>query len=178
MRAQWRSAVLGPALVVLGASVLVAVPAGLAWWGLAPRVRGRVEDAGIRLDPSPEAPEIAADGIFAAVGLVAGVVLAVVATRLAVRSAAGVAAVLGALAVGGLAGSAIAWWLGSAIDPQSAREAAAGLLVGARVELPLSLGAVGVVIAWPLAAVIGYAAAEVAFPVMDAPPDEDRPPPP
>ena len=53
-------------------------------------------------------------------------------------------------------GSVVAWRTGALLGPDSLLSTAAGLKVGARFEGPLDLSAYGVLLAWPLGAVITY----------------------
>jgi hypothetical protein len=87
---------------------------------------------------------------------VAGVLVAVVGGALLRENRLGV--LLG-LAVGGIAGSVVAWRLGILLGPPSVEESAAGLSDGARFQGPLELSALGVLLAWSMASSVAFFAA-------------------
>ena len=132
------------ALAVLGA------PVGLIWSALAPRARYVATDDGLRLaDPTTQAL-IAADGWFALLTAVAGALCGAVAQAVARRR---VAALLG-LAAGGLAAAGAAFLTGTAGGDGPNR---------------LTLTAPGVLLGWPLLAVIVFGALEAAAAYRDSP---------
>ncbi|GIH94947.1 hypothetical protein Psi01_55770 [Planobispora siamensis] len=131
-------------LAVLGAA------AGVLWSFLAPRPPYVVTDRGPLLaDPSTQAL-IAADGWFALVTGVLGLVCGAVGYRLSHRTHPAVMPL--ALTAGGLLASYLALWVGGAVNIGAVTVAAAGVQVPV-VPGPLRLTAHGVVVAWPLFAV-------------------------
>lgn len=129
----------------------------MVWWALTPPATVRKRAGGVfATGPSAEAA-VAADGWFAVCALVAGVVTALVAAIATTR--AGGWGILAGLTVGGLLAAALAWQLGVLLGPPALLDGAAEVQEGERFEGPLRLSAVGVVLAWPLAAVMAYFAA-------------------
>lgn len=141
------------ALVAL-CSVLVALPVGVLWWVVAPLSLVLKRSDGLyRAGGEGDEAAVAADGWFAAVTLVTGIVVALV---VYLRSRPGRVVPLVALVVGGLLGSVTAWQLGHLLGPGSIEATAAGLRTGATFRGPLDVSAYGVLLAWPMAAVITY----------------------
>jgi hypothetical protein len=131
---------------------LAGVPAGLAWWGLAPRADFRITEAGPEPVGTPSIELLVADdGVFvlvlAAVGLIAG------AAAWRLRSRRGVATVV-ALAVGALASALIAWQLGELLGGSPTEEQIAD--VGRLVTTPLGLGSPAALAVGPFMAVLAY----------------------
>jgi hypothetical protein len=153
------------ALVAVG-SVLAGLPAGLVWWLLAPPtpIQKRADGLYLAGGEGNEAA-IAADGWFAVVALVAGVLIALVVYLLTRPGRIGP---LLALAVGGGLGAAVAWRTGALLGPDSLVTTARGLDVGARFDGPLKLSALGVLLAWPMGAVITYFAVAAGAEVSEA----------
>lgn len=137
-------------------SLVAGVLVGLVWWLVSPTALlqdrggsayyvGRVAEA-----------EVAADGWFAVCTLVTG-------------SVAGLFAALGrrglrlwalvAVTVGGVAGAIVAWQLGTALGPDSLDAQLAAVGDGATFRGPLRLSALGVLLVWPISAVIVFFAA-------------------
>lgn len=144
---------LRPAATVVGLSLLTGPVLGLAWWLLAPRERLEVRAEGIaRLRPAAE-NAVAADGWFAACGVTAGL-LAGVLTALLVRRDR--LAALFALTLGGVLGSLLAWGVGMLLGPGAVTDQAASLAEGDRLTGPLALSARGVLLLWPVSAVIAF----------------------
>lgn len=156
---------------VCAAAVAVAgVLLGLLWLWLAPRVP-LYSSGKLVLFKHPEGEEaIAAEGVFALLGLGFGLVTGV-AVFLARRSG-GVGLVVG-LGLGGLLGSLLAWrtgvWLGPETDLSAAARAAGQ---GATFDAPLELHAYGVLLAWPFAAVLVHLLATAFFGPRDDMPGE------
>ncbi|MGH8869795.1 MAG: ABC transporter permease [Actinomycetes bacterium] len=138
----------GLVVAVALAAAGVLVGAAWAWW--APRLVAVVGEQGVFLaDPEGQGP-ITVDARFALLGALAGLVSgAVVFLALAHR---GVAAAIG-LAVGGLAGSLVAWRLGLWLGPEAVSVAARGAAAGTRIDVPVELRATGTLLSWPLLAV-------------------------
>lgn len=151
-----RQGEVGAALVVVAASLAGGLLVGLVWWLVTPLTELEKRATGVFSVGGDPETSIAADGWFAVIGLVAGVAAALLAATLFRASRLG--ALLG-LTVGGLLGSVVAWRFGVLLGPESASESAAGAKVGDRFAGPLELSAIGVLLAWPTAAVIAYFAA-------------------
>ncbi|MFI5527978.1 hypothetical protein ACIA8O_05410 [Kitasatospora sp. NPDC051853] len=158
---------LGPELrigaVITAAGAVLGAVMGVLWLQLAPRVMLIAGSDAIRyVDPEGE-QRAGADGTFALLGLGAGVLCALVAFVLTRRRGGGIAVATG-LAVGGLAGSVIAWQLGTRLGPStdvvaSAKKAGQGVQFSAALEL----GAHGALLVWPMAAMILLLALSAAF---------------
>ncbi|MBH1936280.1 hypothetical protein I5Q34_18700 [Streptomyces sp. AV19] len=145
MRAELPSAAVVAAVVTVTGVLL-----GFLWLWLAPRVPLISDGRAVFLRSSEGEQAIGADGTFALLGLGFGAVAAAVVFLL--RRAGGVGVVTG-LAVGGLLGSLVAWrlgiWLGPTSDVVShARAVGKGVVFDA----PLRLGAKGMLLAFPMAA--------------------------
>jgi hypothetical protein len=140
-------------LKVLLLSLVMAVPAGAAWWLLAPLPRLRVGAQGVLFVGGQTETGIAADAWFAVSALVAGAVCAAVAFRITGRST---VQVLIALTLGGVVAALAAWWIGMILGPAPVDVRAETLSVGDEFHGPLELSARGVLLAWPMAAVITY----------------------
>ena len=98
---------------------------------------------------------MAADGWFVVCAMVAGAVAALLAAFLLRERL----AALAGLIVGGVLGSVLAWRIGALLGPPSVEASAAAARVGARFDGPLDLSAMGVLLAWPVAATVVYFAA-------------------
>lgn len=143
------------AVVELGAASLAAgLVIGVLWrWIAVPRLPLALVDGDtVVVDETEIAKAFNADGWFAVLALVAGLVLGVLAQR---RHRDGGAVVPLTLAVAGGAGSLLAWWLGLLLGPGALAARAAGTPPGVRLPLPLELSAPGVLFLWPIAALVG-----------------------
>jgi hypothetical protein len=149
-RRQWFARRVATGLLVALAVAACGPVMGALWAWLSPRGLAVVGPGGVLVADTQSQAAIAADGYFAVLGLTVGLACGVVAF-LATRGRGVVAAV--ALAAGGCAGSVLAWWTGAWLGPEEVRIAARGADVGARLEVPLEIGAPGVLLAWPIAAV-------------------------
>ncbi|MCQ9706244.1 AAA family ATPase [Streptomyces albidoflavus] len=141
-----RAALTGLAVVVLGLLL------GFLWSRLAPHVPLVSDGEAVYLKDTEGEQAIGADGTFALLALGFGVVTGLAAFL--VHRAGGIAMVCG-LAFGSLGGAAVAWQLGTALGPSGdvvghARTAGQGVTFDA----PLELGALGVLVAWPVAALL------------------------
>ncbi|REE99728.1 hypothetical protein [Thermomonospora umbrina] len=139
--------------VTTAALALLGPPAGLLWAALAPPVRYLLLNDRVALaDPETQAL-IAGDGRFAVIAGTAGLLCGGLA-YLAGGRGNDVPLVLG-LGTGGTAAALLAWWTGHRIGlggfEESVRAAA-----GRAVEGPADLHATGVVVFWPLVAVVAY----------------------
>nr|WP_246470072.1 hypothetical protein [Streptomyces olivoverticillatus] len=134
------------AVAVAAAGVLL----GLLWAWLAPRVPLISDGKAVYLKNTEGEQAIGADGWFAILGLAFGALSAGAVFLL--RRSGGIALVV-ALAAGSLAASVIGWRLGIRLGPTSdvvAHAKAVGQ--GVVFDAPLRIGAKGVLLAWPLAA--------------------------
>ena len=148
--------------------MLAGLPVGVVWWLLAPLPQVMKRADGIYRTGEGDESSVAADGWFALTALVAGVLVALV-VYLRTRPAR-LGPLLG-LVVGGGLGAVVAWRTGALLGPGSLVSTAAGLKVGARFEGPLDLSAYGVLLAWPLGAVITYFAVAAGAEVTADEPD-------
>jgi len=140
------------AALVTVLSSAVGVLVGLAWWLLTPLARLENRADGVFAVGLREEAAVAADGWFAACAVVAGAVTAALVAFLVHQRLAGLAGV----AIGGVLGSVLAWRLGSLLGPPSIEASAVSARVGARFDGPLDLSALGVLLAWPMAATVVY----------------------
>jgi hypothetical protein len=133
---------------------VLGVPAGLLWTTVAPRTTYVIAGGKALLGDPESQTLIAADGWFAlltaAAGLLCGVVAYVIAGRL------GELGLLGALGVGGTAAGLIAWWAGSLVGRSSFQHEVRTAHDGTAAKGALGLHAAGVVIAWPLIAIVVF----------------------
>lgn len=167
-RARARAAIGRAALV----TVLVAVAGvalGLLWLWLSPRIPLISDDTAVYLKDSEGEEAVGADGTFALLAAGFGVVSAAVVYLL--RRTGGIPTVVG-LALGGLLGALLAWWLGTSLGPTSdvvahAKEAGKGVTFDA----PLELNAKGALLAWPVAAMVVHLILTAAFTPRDPDPD-------
>ncbi|MEV0846806.1 ABC transporter permease [Streptomyces sp. NPDC049954] len=138
------------ALVSLGL-VLAGVLMGLLWLWLAPRVPLVSDGKAVYLKDSEGEQAIGTDGVFVLLGLGLGLVSGAVVFLIQRRG--GVPLVVG-LVVGALLGSVVAWRLGIWLGPtQDVVAHARAVGENKTFDAPLELGAKGVLLAWPLAAV-------------------------
>ncbi len=148
-----REAAAGALIALLCA--VAGVLLGFLWLRLAPRVPLVSDGSAIYLKDSEGEQSIGADGWFTLLGLGMGLVSALLVFW---RRRQGVAVVLG-LAVGGVLGSVLAWQLGVHLGPSKDLIAHAKQIGANKVfHGPLALHAKGALLAWPLAAVVGYVA--------------------
>jgi hypothetical protein len=139
-------------LGVTGVLLLCGVPAGLLWWGLAPRARFQVTQDGPVVIGRPSAELLVADdGVFTLVLAGLGLLAGVVAWRL--RRRRGVAVLL-ALALGTLLAAVLAWQLGELLGPPPTQEQLAD--VGAAVTTGLRLNSLAALAVGPFVAVLAY----------------------
>lgn len=151
MKAEIREAAVITVAVALGGVLL-----GVLWWWLAPRVPyvGSVigDNWVVYLEDSEGEQVIGVDGTFSLLALGFGAVSALVVFL--VRRRGGVPLVV-ALAVGGLLGSLLAWWLGVRLGPaQDVLAQARSVGEGVTFDAPLKLSAKGALLAWPFAALV------------------------
>ncbi|MEV5711093.1 hypothetical protein [Actinoallomurus sp. NPDC052274] len=136
------------AITVLG------VPVGLLWVAIAPRTVYQVSGGkGLLADPETQTL-IAADGWFAVLTAAAGLLCGLAAYVLAGRV--GDLGPLAGIAAGGVAAAVVAWRLGHLIGESAYQHALRTAGDGALARAPLGLHALGVVLAWPLTAVVVF----------------------
>lgn len=133
-------------------SIVLCLVMAVAWVLLAPEIHGEVTEEGVRV-PVTEARQLfGVDGWFALTGAAAGLIAGTAAIVRHRRHQ--VTALLAAVGWGAV-GSVLAWRLGMLVGPGSPD----GVPAGATVAVQLELGAPGVLLAWPVAAVVAVAVA-------------------
>jgi hypothetical protein len=151
---------------VVGWSALAGMPVGLLWWLVAPLPRiAKRADGLYRVGGEGNESAIAADGWFAVLAVLAGVLAALVVYLL---TRPGRVMPLVALAVGGGLGAVVAWRTGAFLGPDDLQSTAKGLAVGTHFGGPLDISAFGVLLAWPMGAVITYFAVAAGAETSDA----------
>ncbi|MGW8888324.1 ABC transporter permease [Streptomyces sp. NPDC055749] len=163
------SAELRQAAVITVLLTAAGVVLGLLWLWLAPRVPLISDDTAVFLKDSEGEEAVAADGTFVLLALGFGVVAAF--AVFFYRRRGGILLVAG-LALGGLLGSLLAWGIGVWFGPSSdvvARAKAAG--EGVVFDAPLKLHAVGVVLAWPIVAMLVHLGLTALFAPRDPEPE-------
>jgi imidazolonepropionase-like amidohydrolase len=158
-RLAWHKRDLLAGVTVALASLPIGALMGLGWERLAPKAHWVVQGGGAFLDEVEQADFIAADGWFAVLGVVVGA-LAGIAGYLAFRKR--TAALPIAMAAGGLLGSLLAWWVGRELGPASINSHR-GAPNGSTFDGPLDLSATGVLLAWPIAAVLAVLVLTLVF---------------
>lgn len=143
--------------IALVASVLAAQAAGLVWAALAPQLSLAGIAAGSQV---PFRAEVGADGWFLVVTATAGVLAALVAVLAGARGP----GTLAGLATGGLLGALVAARVGGLATHEHTMAMVQALGVSVArlhrfgIDPFLQVRAQGVLVAWPLAAVVAYAA--------------------
>ena len=140
-----------PAALVI---TMLGVPVGLLWTVVAPRT-AYIVAAGHAFLGDPETQTlIAADGWFATLTAAAGLFCGIIGYLLAGRL--GDMGLLTALAAGGTAAAIVAWRVGHLVGLSAFQHLVRTGRAGVTVRAALDLHATGVIIAWPLIAVIAY----------------------
>jgi hypothetical protein len=139
--------------IVTGCLLAAGLPVAVVWWLIAPLPRLVVRADGVFFAQAGGEDAVAADGWFAICTATAGLVAALLVFARARRARVG--ALVG-LAVGGLLGAIVTWRVGVLLGPGDALDSAKGLAAGTRLDGPLKLSALGVLFAWPIAAVVSY----------------------
>ncbi|MEU8759179.1 DUF2567 domain-containing protein [Streptomyces sp. NPDC048659] len=164
------------AAVVAVVSGVVGALLGLLWLWLAPRVTLISDGKAVFLRNSEGEAAIGIDGTFVLLALGFGAVAALVVFL--VHRHGGVALVLG-LAVGGVLGSLLAWWVGISLGPERdvvAHAKAVGPNVDFQAPLELNMAAAAM-LAWPIAAMIVHLGLTALFGVRDPEPEDEGWPP-
>ncbi len=133
-------------LAVAGCLVLGAV-LGVVWAWLAPRVPLEVVGDGAVPEEYQPGGFIAADGVFAVLAVLAGVVVATLLLRWDGRPL----VCLGAGVLGGSLGALLMWWVGSRIGAVDVDAVVATSPDGTVFDAPLRLRMPGVLLLWPTA---------------------------
>lgn len=126
-------------------SVVLSLVMAVGWVLLAPEIHGEVAEEGVRVPVAEARQQFGVDAWFALTGAVAGLLAGPVAF---LRHRAEPLAALLAAVGWGVFGSVLAWRVGVLIGPGSLDDMPAG----ATVTVPLDLAALGVLLAWPIAA--------------------------
>ncbi|GAB2871156.1 ABC transporter permease [Streptomyces mayteni] len=137
-------------LVALPVAALAGPLLGFLWLWRAPRVPLVASGNDVILADPEGQQAFAADGTFLLIGLAVGAVAGLLVFLLRRRD--GVASVLG-LAAGALGGSFVAWRIGVWLGPQQDLAAHARAAGSAVFDAPLDLGARGVLLGLPFAAI-------------------------
>ncbi len=155
-RTAWAPEAVG-ALVISALSLALGLIVGVVWRYLAPPVQGIISVSGGQKAVYYEDPEtkgfVGQDGSFAVCAVVAGVLLALAAFFwFRHRAPIGVALALGGAGIGA---SYLGAWFGVWLGPGrgSVVASANGIPVNAVFDLPLQIGATGVIWLWPAVAV-------------------------
>jgi hypothetical protein len=133
---------------------VLGVPAGLLWSTVAPRTTYVIAGGKAILGDPESQTLIAADGWFAVLTAAGGLLCAVVAYVLAGRLRE--MGLLAALGLGGTVAGLIAWWVGGMVGRSSFDHHLRAARDGTTAKGALDLHAAGVVIAWPLIAVVVF----------------------
>jgi hypothetical protein len=137
-------------VVVVGTAVL-GVAAGFIWAAVAPRAVIEVLGRGSADVVNPETNAfIAADGWFALLSVIGGIISGLAGYLIAVRRH-GAVAMLGIFA-GAVAAALIAKWIGQLPGQAEVDHSLALGRPGTLLQQPLALGGIGVLAFWPLAA--------------------------
>ncbi|GAA0359533.1 hypothetical protein GCM10010319_41150 [Streptomyces blastmyceticus] len=168
LRAELRQAAVVAAVVAVAGVLL-----GLLWVWIAPRVPLISDGKAVYLKNSEGEQAIGADGTFALLALGFGVLSSAVVFWF--RRRGGIPLVAG-LAAGSLLASLIGWRLGVWLGPSSDVVATAKAVgKGVVFDAPLKLGAKGVLLAWPLAAMAVHLCLTAAFGPRDEEPEPHWP---
>ncbi|MFD4945110.1 ABC transporter permease [Streptomyces sp. NPDC058239] len=142
---------------------------GLLWLWLAPRVPLISDGTAVYLSDSEGEEAIGADGTFVLLALAFGALSAALVFLFQRRG--GIALVVG-LALGGLLGSLLAWWLGVSLGPnQDVVAHARAVGKGVIFDAPLKLRAKGALLAWPLGAMAVHLGLTALFGPRDPEPE-------
>lgn len=140
------------AVIVLG-MVALAVPLGLLWAAVSPRVGVMVTPRGPDLVDAETKAFIGADALFLLLAAAAGASCGLAAWALGRRHGPVVPV---ALAVGGVLAALLAWRTGHQVGLAQFRRALAGPPTGRVVRAAVDVRAKGVLVAWAVAALVPY----------------------
>lgn len=158
------------------AVALLGAPVGLLWAALAPRPAVVIVAGGADY-ANPEANTFfAADGYFLLITVAVGAICGILAHRLRALQPEGA---LAGLVAGGVGGAVVAAQVGERVHRAAFLQALSHAVLGASLHTYVMVRADGVLLGWPLAAVIGYAALVAltpAAPGQPPPPPEDNAP--
>lgn len=160
-------------MVTTATMALLGLPAGLLWAGITPPARYVVMNGEAALADIENEALIGVDGRFALIAVVAGVLCGVVAYAAGGRGR-DISLVLG-LAVGGAAAGLLAWWVGRQVGLDAFQRLTRTSPDGRAITGVADLRAVGVVVLWPLLAVVTFGlleAADVAGRARSRPPGD------
>jgi hypothetical protein len=147
-------------------SVALGLAVGLVWWLVAPEVSVGVRSGQSVLIAAEARNLFGVDVSFAAVGAVAGLLLG---TAMFARHREHPTAVLVGLVLGGVVGSLVAWQVGSALGPGPLGERTDGAADGVTLPIPLDLEATGVLLFWPITAVVAMLVLGALTPALQPP---------
>jgi imidazolonepropionase-like amidohydrolase len=150
---------LSAAMIVLLASLPLGALMGLVWERVAPKAHWMVQGGGAVLSEVEQSDFVAADGWFAVLGAVAGLLCGTIAFVL-FRGRTRTLPI--GLAAGGILGSLVAWRLGQALGPGPIGSHR-GAPDGSTFDGPLDLRAEGVLLSWPIAALLAVLVLTVIF---------------
>jgi imidazolonepropionase-like amidohydrolase len=150
---------LSAAVIVLLASLPLGALMGLIWERVAPKAHWMVQGGGAALGELEQTAFVAADGWFAVLGAATGLLCGAIAFVL-FRDRSRMLPV--GLAAGGILGSLIAWQVGQALGPGPI-DSHSGAPDGSTFDGPLDLRAHGVLLSWPLAALLAVLVLTVIF---------------
>lgn len=146
----------GPRRVVVECLVMALVAgvlAGVAWYLLVPEVSVSVGDDGEpRLGTAAASGVFSYDAWFMVVGSATGLLLG---GALFARHRGHPVVTVVAVAATGVLGSVVAWRVGVVLGPETVEARAVGLEEGGTLPLDLGIEAYGVLLAWPIAALVG-----------------------
>ena len=143
----WRAAV-----VTIGGFVLLGLLAGWLWYVLAEPAAYTVTSRGAVMGEGEAAQQFGVDVTFGWIGAVAGGGWGALCAWWYARL--GWSHVLLTLA-GAVAASALAWRLGHALGPPEPRAVVRSAEAGTQVAMQVQVGAYGVLLFWPIAALLG-----------------------
>src|SRR5262245_24209739 len=150
---------LSAAMIVLLASLPLGALIGLIWERVAPKAHWMVQGGGAVLGELEQTDFVAADGWFAVLGAAAGLLCGTIAFVL-FRNRSRMLPI--GLVAGGILGSLIAWQVGPALGP-GPLASHSGAPDGSTFDGPLDLRAHGVLLSWPLAALLAVLVLTVIF---------------
>jgi hypothetical protein len=162
-------------VIVLGCALL-GLAVGAVWCAIAPHVVLYADSSAVYLKYPEGEQSAAADGWFAVLGAIAGLLTGALAYALTRRRSGG-AAVPVSLVLGGLVGGVVAWQLGVALGPaQNIVAHAKSVPAGQVFDAPLALRAKAALLAWPFLACLVLLLATLAFTPREPQPEPEETP--